>query len=63
MKSILVSFAMAFGGPILMNAAAIDTDAVREIAPWALMLLGLGGIGMSLRARRARAVDRLASPT
>lgn len=53
MKSIFISFALAFGGPAVLNAAPFDLDAVaiRELAPWALMLLGLGGFGAALRWR------------
>ncbi len=59
-KTILVSFAMAFGGPILMNAivAECDAAAVRELAAWLLMLFGLGGAGLALRSRQTIRVLR-----
>ena len=52
MKSFLILFA-AIAPPALLYAALSETDfaAVRELAPWALMLLGFGGMAVSLRAR------------
>jgi hypothetical protein len=51
-KSFLILFA-AVAPPALLYATLSETDfaAVREIAPWALMLLGFGGMAVSLRAR------------
>ncbi|MDB5481716.1 MAG: hypothetical protein JWO83_2769 [Caulobacteraceae bacterium] len=53
MKSFLILFA-AVVPPALLYAALSETDfaAVRELAPWALMLLGFGGMAVSVRARR-----------
>ena len=52
-KSFLILFA-AVVPPALLYAALSETDfaAVRELAPWALMLLGFGGMAVSVRARR-----------
>ena len=54
MKYILVLFALAFGGPVLMNAILVDPGAatIREVAGWGLMLLGVGGAGVVLRLER-----------
>jgi hypothetical protein len=55
-KSFLILFA-AVAPPALLYATLSETDfaAIRELAPWTLMLLGFGGIAVSLRAReRAR---------
>ena len=51
MKSFLILFA-AVAPPALLYAALSETDfaTVRELAPWALMLLGFGGMAVSLRA-------------
>jgi len=51
-KSFLILFA-AVAPPALLYAALSETDfaAVRELAPWALMLLGFGGMAVALRAR------------
>jgi hypothetical protein len=50
-KSFLILFA-AVAPPALLYAALSETDfaAIRELAPWALMLLGFGGIAVALRA-------------
>ena len=52
MKSFLILFA-AVAPPALLYAALSETDfaAVRELAPWALMLLGFGGMAVALRVR------------
>ena len=52
MKSFLILFA-AIAPPALLYTALSEADfaTVRELAPWALMLLGFGGIAVSLRAR------------
>jgi hypothetical protein len=59
-KTVLVSLATAFGGPILMSAVVFESDtaAVRELAAWALMLLGLTGAGLALRTRHTIRVLR-----
>ncbi len=51
MKSFLILLA-AVVPPALLYATLSETDfaAVRELAPWALMLLGVGGVAASLRA-------------
>jgi hypothetical protein len=48
----LILFA-AIAPPALLYSALSETDfaAVRELAPWALMLLGFGGLAVALRAR------------
>ena len=52
MKSFLILFA-AIVPPALLYAALSETDfaAIRELAPWALMLLGFGGVAVAVRAR------------
>ena len=64
MKYILVLFALAFGGPVLMNAVLFDPNAaaIREVAAWVLMLLGVGGLGMALRLERRPAPNRYPDP-
>lgn len=64
MKSILVLFALAFGGPVLMNAIAFDPNgaSIREVAGWGLMLLGMGGLGTVLRLERRPAPGRYPGP-
>ena len=54
MKSFLILFA-AIVPPALLYVALSETDfaAIRELAPWALMLLGFAGIAVSLRAGTA----------
>jgi hypothetical protein len=51
-KSFLILFA-AIVPPALLYTALSETDfaAIRELAPWALMLLGFGGMAVALRAR------------
>ena len=51
-KSFLILFA-AVAPPVLLYATLSETDfaAIRELAPWALMLLGFAGMAVSLRAR------------
>ena len=69
MKSFLILFA-AVAPPALLYAALSETDfaAVRELAPWALMLLGFGGMAAAVRAHGAarppipRTVDFGAGP-
>ncbi len=54
MKSILVLFALAFGGPVLMAASLTDPNAaaLRDAAAWTLMLAGIGVTGLALRMER-----------
>jgi hypothetical protein len=44
----------------LSNAVLFSTGAVPEPATWAMMLLGFGGIGMTMRRRRNPAMAQLA---
>jgi hypothetical protein len=65
-KSFLILFA-AVAPPALLYTALSETDfaTIRELAPWALMLLGFGGMAVALRARRgspAAERDSLATP-
>ena len=52
MRSFLILFA-AIAPPALLYSALSETDfaAVRELAPWALQLLGFGGLAVAVRAR------------
>lgn len=49
----------ALGGTVAFQAGAVAA-AVPEPATWAMMLLGFGAIGASMRRRRARNVSQLA---
>ncbi len=53
MRSFLILVA-AIVPPAWLYAALSETDfaALREMTPWALMLLGFGGLALVLRARR-----------
>jgi hypothetical protein len=61
-KSILVLFALAFGGPVLIDAILFDPNAatIRAAAAWTLMLLGTAGVGLVLRMERKPAPGRYA---
>ena len=67
MQSILVLFALAFGGPVLVAATPDDPNAaaLRELAAWALMLLGIGWVGLAMRMERrlARHTMRVLRPS
>ena len=62
MKFILVLFALAFGGPVLIDAILSDpaAGALREMVAWVLMLLGIAGAGMVLRLERGPPPGRYA---
>jgi hypothetical protein len=58
-KSFLILFG-AIAPPALLYAALSETDfvAIRELAPWALMLAGFGGLALTLRARERTRAER-----
>jgi hypothetical protein len=62
-KFILILFALAFGGPVLIDAilSGPDAGAICEVAAWVLMLLGIGGVGIVLRLERRPAPGRYSS--
>jgi hypothetical protein len=41
---------------LVLNAGRVTPPGVPEPATWAMMLLGFGGLGATLRRRRAQAV-------